>query len=210
MGNQDKKMNDLLNVSSPMNTKGRQLGFTLIELLIVVAIIGILAAIAVPNFLNAQVRAKVSRAQADLRTISTAVASYAVDHNGPPPSTHGNLGDTSYGYIRFNLTTPVAYLATGLLVDPFFKPYDDEAIRGDEQYYTYHNVKWYQENASWPSVMLRFYGTWRACSYGPDGRYANGSYGVRIYDSSNGLNSEGNIWVSEKSPRVTGTPKGYF
>jgi prepilin-type N-terminal cleavage/methylation domain-containing protein len=51
--------------------------FTLIELLIVVAIIAILAAIAVPNFLEAQVRAKVSRAKADIRSLATALESYA-------------------------------------------------------------------------------------------------------------------------------------
>ncbi len=53
----------------------------MIELLIVVAIIAILAAIAVPNFLEAQVRAKVSRAQADMRSIATAIESYRVDNN---------------------------------------------------------------------------------------------------------------------------------
>lgn len=66
-----------------MNEKLKK-GFTLIELLIVVAIIAILAAIAVPNFLEAQVRAKVSRAQADMRTIATCIESYAVDNNVYP------------------------------------------------------------------------------------------------------------------------------
>ena len=64
--------------------KEKAQGFTLIELLIVVAIIAILAAIAVPNFLEAQVRAKVSRAKSDMRTIATALESYAVDHNRHP------------------------------------------------------------------------------------------------------------------------------
>ena len=62
--------------------------FTLIELLIVVAIIGILAAIAVPNFLNAQVRAKVANTQADQRSLATAIESYRLDNNMyPPPPT---------------------------------------------------------------------------------------------------------------------------
>jgi len=56
-------------------------GFTLIELLIVVAIIAILAAIAVPNFLEAQVRAKVARARTDQRSLSIAIEAYYVDNN---------------------------------------------------------------------------------------------------------------------------------
>lgn len=55
--------------------------FTLIELLIVVAIIGILAAIAVPNFLNAQMRAKVARCVSDLKALSNSMEMYRIDYN---------------------------------------------------------------------------------------------------------------------------------
>ena len=62
----------------------KQKGFTLIELLIVVAIIGIIAAIAIPNLLNAIDRGKQKRTMADMRSIGTAIESYAVDNNFYP------------------------------------------------------------------------------------------------------------------------------
>jgi general secretion pathway protein G len=62
----------------------REKGFTLIELLIVVAIIGIIAAIAVPNLLAAIQRSKRSRTAADIRAIGTALGSYQVDFNYYP------------------------------------------------------------------------------------------------------------------------------
>ena len=67
--------------------RNRSKGFTLIELLIVVAIIGIIAAIAIPNLLNAIDRGKQKRTMADLRSIGTAVESYAVDNNVYPVAT---------------------------------------------------------------------------------------------------------------------------
>jgi type II secretion system protein G len=92
-------------------------GFTLIELLIVVAIIAILAAIAVPNFLEAQTRSKVSRVKSDMRVVATGLESYRVDSNRYPPDyqyrdivTSRDL--RSYLPRLVVLTTPVAYLAT--------------------------------------------------------------------------------------------------
>ncbi len=92
-------------------------GFTLIELLIVVAIIGILAAIAVPNFLNAQMRAKLAQVESNMKALSTAIMSYTTDNNSYP------LHDPNHVYNVMNnaLTTPVSYIVR--IPDDVFQTY---------------------------------------------------------------------------------------
>lgn len=111
--------------------------FTLIELLIVVAIIGILAAIAVPNFLNARTRAIISRGMADMKNLGTAIEQFRLDHNfllvdfwdddtaqgvermeklGIPP--YNNGPDRTMIQILAPLTTPISYMSA-IPHDPF-------------------------------------------------------------------------------------------
>jgi type II secretion system protein G len=100
--------------------------FTLIELLIVVAIIAILAAIAVPNFMEAQVRSKISRVKTDMRSIVTAIETYTVDNNVHPIGWEEgvvtlaiwNWDGTSNAAPYRQLTTPIAYM-TSIPKDPF-------------------------------------------------------------------------------------------
>jgi type II secretion system protein G len=75
-------------------------GFTLIELLIVVAIIGIIAAIAIPNLLNAINRGRQKRSMADIRTIGTATEAYAVDMAFYPTFAEGAIDGTFQAFLE--------------------------------------------------------------------------------------------------------------
>jgi prepilin-type N-terminal cleavage/methylation domain-containing protein len=168
-------------------------GFTLIELLIVVAIIAILAAIAIPNFLAAQVRSKVSRAKSELRTVAMALESFYVDNNGYPATTVYPEPD---GIIPVSISTPIAYLSSARPYDPFKQPGTDP----DQQIYTYHNLTTYS------ATYRNAYGDWRMCCIGPDAEYWNTQPRVMDwrhiieYDPTNGTVSLGNIWRSQKHP----------
>lgn len=106
-------------VITTASNQARQNAFTLIELLIVVLIIAILAAIAIPNFMEFQTRAKISRVKNDYRTLATGLEAYSVDE-GTYPARNLYLVGTNHYFDRGlqSLTTPIAYLAT-LPADPF-------------------------------------------------------------------------------------------
>jgi type II secretion system protein G len=74
-----------------MAMKRNESGFTLIELMIVVVIIGILAAIAIPNFISMQDRAREGRVKANMHTLQTGVEDFAILNSGVYPD--GTAGD---------------------------------------------------------------------------------------------------------------------
>lgn len=207
-------------------------GFTLIELLIVVAIIAILAAIAVPNFLEAQVRSKVARTKADMRSITTALEAYRIDSNGYPPSADWKVGETmdywSSSAAAFHsrlcnfLTTPIAY-ASSLPEDVFkqnMTPWSSTRYPVSSRVghrYVYFN--YYQFTSAASLVRRSLTGGWLFYSFGPDNsdnqtQTPNGTW-LR-YDPSNGTVSPGNIVRTQKSSEgyiagdaaLTGAPMG--
>ncbi len=122
----------------------RRVGFTLIELLIVVAIIAILAAIAVPNFLEAQTRSKTSAAASDMRSVATALEAYYIDNNRYPYSETiagaawmvpgGMPIQNPSNYRMGGITSPIAYM-TSVPPDPFKHGFDTPLVPVGPLYY---------------------------------------------------------------------------
>jgi prepilin-type N-terminal cleavage/methylation domain-containing protein len=184
--------------------------FTLIELLIVIGIIAILALVALPNMLEAQVRAKVARGKADLRSISTTMEAYAVDHNRYPPNYDTGLygfnpGNESLSYAA--LTTPVAYI-TSIPID-IFRPQElANTTRGG--YFTYIGIDTMTaQPGNYPPGCSEYWTDrgikWWAGSWGPDqdnnvvGHYLQ-ELPKRVYDPTNGSVSPGDYGRSNLGP----------
>ena len=156
--------------------------FTLIELLIVVAIIGILAAIAVPNFLNAQIRAKVAHSKSELRTYKFIQQTYLMDHNDVPGHYDGKEEHCPYiilGYIG------------GPLTDPF-------TIDKIDVMQTYHQGMYHSTHIREPNEIKKLnpqlYDDWLRAKrtyviFGEGPGLSTWDY----YDNSNGLLSSGKI-----------------
>jgi general secretion pathway protein G len=175
---------------------GKKQAFTLIELLIVVAIIGILAAIAVPNFLNAMMRSKIAKAESELRTIATALETYKIDNNIYPPWLDASgVQKNPVNRRLIPLTTPVSYMPT-VPQDPFL--YGAPGARlNDEQnaaYITYdYTDGWSRINFGGLSILPP---QARCCDYkvtsaGPD--FTNTWGNTVTYQVSNGISSSGDL-----------------
>ncbi|HUT25535.1 MAG TPA: prepilin-type N-terminal cleavage/methylation domain-containing protein [Sumerlaeia bacterium] len=189
--------------------------FTLIELLIVVAIIAILAAIAVPNFLEAQTRSKVSACKADMRAMQLAQEAYRVDNEVYVPDNFPGQ-QTDVDSFKF-LSSPIAYI-TSVPTSPFNERVN---VLGPNRYFEYWrghyegNVLVLDEGSRETGILYRItsvgpddardYGgdpyrprsdpasNWPYYIHNNDPLYLNG-----LYDATNGTKSRGDLMISPR------------
>ncbi|MBI5154504.1 prepilin-type N-terminal cleavage/methylation domain-containing protein [Candidatus Poribacteria bacterium] len=183
--------------------------FTLIELLMVVAIIAILAAIATPNFLEAQTRSKVSRVKADMRSIATVIEAYRLDANNYMQCSPIGKGFPSLAM----LTTPIAYITGVKLADPFFGRTSNEDFReygyagrhdtGLALLGSFDHSLWWMLTSNGPDTVTENYSQFL------DADNFEGFLGT-FYDPTNGIVSDGNIYRAGGQIQGRGASAGFY
>lgn len=165
--------------------------FTLIELLIVVAIVAILSAIALPNLLEAQKRAKVASVSSGMRAVAAAIEAYAVDNNQYPLTLDDHdqvmhmMNNMRMAFVPRSVTTPIAYM-NEIPLDNFFPRTMEQMHHGEKIVHSHTYL--YINQGNTPESMLQEYRIqveerasdsvdapeWALYSTGPDS-----AYGVR-------------------------------
>jgi general secretion pathway protein G len=156
--------------SGPPFYMQKERGFTLIELLIVIAIIGILAAIAIPNLLNAVQRGKQKRSMMDMKALATAVEAYHVDHNYYPAAAcqAGVFTDEGTAFDDNSFTNLVpTYIGTAPLRDGWSRFYSYNLNNGASWY----NIRCYGRNGTTDALNC---GT--TTDFNDDIVFANGAF----------------------------------
>jgi len=176
--------------------------FSLIELLVTVGIIGILGAIAIPNFLEAQTRSKVSREKANLHTIATALESYRTDNEVYPYAALPELKIANPSKIDRlkQLTTPISYISQ-IPTDIFspIKPPENVTNYLDKNSY-FLSERYKNDRPSIAGVDIKYFTQdnleWLIMSFGPSKERPNMNDGFNdndLYDPTNGTISIGLI-----------------
>ncbi|MCA9423785.1 MAG: prepilin-type N-terminal cleavage/methylation domain-containing protein [Candidatus Omnitrophica bacterium] len=179
-------------------------GFTLIELLIVISIILVLVAIALPHFMNSITRAKVVKARGDLRALNVGLDSYFIDWKVYPCESEAEYLSVEHFEAGLTwLTSPIAYLTT-LPEDPF------EGNSLESISYELGGVEIPFEER--PGGLLAM---WVLHSYGPDSPIEENSTSrpnykitgdgrVASYSATNGTRSAGDISIYGGDARYMG------
>lgn len=177
----------------------KRTGFTLIELLIVVAIIGILAAIAVPNFLNAQIRAKVAQSVTDMKTIANGYEMYRIEFNSYPNDHDSDEWMDGRQHGLFSLTSPISFL-TVLPCDPFIVKHLGQELGISSNAYDDHGICGYPIGSGADNSGRQHKQAYMIVGYGPDLIHQAPTldpfpFGTAflLYDASNGLKSHGDL-----------------
>ncbi|MCB9768623.1 MAG: prepilin-type N-terminal cleavage/methylation domain-containing protein [Candidatus Omnitrophica bacterium] len=188
-------------------------GFTLIELLIVIAIILILIAIALPNFLEAQIRARVVKCQGELRSMGIAMDSYFLDFKTYPAEHEDDYRGRNEAGL-FWLTSPISYISE-IPEDPFA----NSGTTGQRRSYESGGI---EEGVNMLQCVACT-ATWAIFSDGPDYAEQSGGGGITsdhphydddatdnvlTYSPTNGSKSSGDIFIFGGDPYWIGVRMG--